>query len=110
MGCGAPVSYTHLARFEEISRCASEVQDALISILSEKRISIPELALELPAQKGFSVIATANTRDKGVNASCTSLAHLDISSKRAMLPVSMARYTGLFIMASLDGPWAMSMA
>ena len=56
-----------IARFEEISRCASEVQDALISILSEKRISIPELALELPAQKGFSVIATANARDKGVN-------------------------------------------
>lgn len=56
-----------IARVEEISRCASEVQDALISILSEKRISILELATELPAQKGFSVIATANTRDKGVN-------------------------------------------
>lgn len=56
-----------IARIEEISRCASEVQDALISLLSEKRISIPELGLEIPAQKGFSVIATANTRDKGVN-------------------------------------------
>ena len=56
-----------IARVEEISRCASEVQDALISILSEKRLSVPELALEVPAQKGFSVIATANTRDKGVN-------------------------------------------
>ena len=56
-----------LARVEEISRCASEVQDALISILSEKRISVPELSLEVPAQKGFSIIATANTRDKGVN-------------------------------------------
>ena len=56
-----------IARMEEISRCASEVQDALISILSEKRDSVPELALELPAKKGFSVIATANTRDKGVN-------------------------------------------
>ena len=56
-----------VARVEEISRCASEVQDALISILSEKRISVPELGLEVPAQKGFSVIATANTRDKGVN-------------------------------------------
>ena len=56
-----------IARIEEISRCASEVQDALISILSEKRLSIPELGLELPAKKGFSVIATANTRDKGVN-------------------------------------------
>ncbi len=56
-----------IARVEEISRCASEVQDALISILSEKRIAVPELSVEVPAQKGFSVIATANTRDKGVN-------------------------------------------
>lgn len=61
MECGG------IARFEEISRCASEVQDALISILSEKRISIPELALDIPARKGFSIIATANTRDRGVN-------------------------------------------
>jgi MoxR-like ATPase len=56
-----------LARFEEITRCAAEVQDALISLLSEKRISVPELATEVPAVKGFSVIATANTRDRGVN-------------------------------------------
>ncbi|MDP1563814.1 MAG: AAA family ATPase [Pirellulaceae bacterium] len=56
-----------IARFEEITRCASEVQDAMISLLSEKRLSIPELAQEVPAVKGFSVIATANTRDRGVN-------------------------------------------
>lgn len=56
-----------LARFEEITRCASEVQDAMISLLSEKRLSVPELATEVPAQKGFSIIATANTRDRGVN-------------------------------------------
>jgi len=56
-----------IARFEEISRCASEVQDALISILSEKTISVPELGKEISAQKGFAVIATANTRDRGVN-------------------------------------------
>ena len=56
-----------IARVEEISRCASEVQDALISLLSEKRLSVPELSIEIPAKKGFSVIATANTRDKGVN-------------------------------------------
>ncbi len=56
-----------IARFEEITRCASEVQDAMISLLSEKRLSIPELAKEVPASKGFSVIATANTRDRGVN-------------------------------------------
>lgn len=56
-----------LARFEEITRCASEVQDAMISLLSEKRLSIPELETETPAMKGFSIIATANTRDRGVN-------------------------------------------
>ncbi|WP_322923799.1 AAA family ATPase [Paenibacillus campi] len=56
-----------IARFEEISRCASEVQDALISILSEKTISVPELGKEMQARKGFSIIATANTRDRGVN-------------------------------------------
>ena len=56
-----------IARLEEISRCASEVQDALISILSEKRVSVPELNEEIPARKGFSIIATANTRDRGVN-------------------------------------------
>ncbi|MBM4075995.1 MAG: AAA family ATPase, partial [Planctomycetes bacterium] len=56
-----------LARFEEITRCASEVQDAMISLLSEKRIAIPELSTEVAASKGFSIIATANTRDRGVN-------------------------------------------
>lgn len=56
-----------IARFEEITRCASEVQDAMISLLSEKRISIPELSREVAANKGFSLIATANTRDRGVN-------------------------------------------
>lgn len=56
-----------IARFEEITRCASEVQDAMISLLSEKRVSVPELEMEVPAQRGFSIIATANTRDRGVN-------------------------------------------
>jgi MoxR-like ATPase len=56
-----------IARFEEVTRCASEVQDAMISILSEKTIAIPELKTDVPARRGFSVIATANTRDKGVN-------------------------------------------
>ncbi len=56
-----------IARFEEVSRCASEVQDALISILSEKSLSLPELSSELRAKRGFSIIATANSRDRGVN-------------------------------------------
>ncbi|GJM67817.1 hypothetical protein HMSSN036_00330 [Paenibacillus macerans] len=49
------------------------MQDALISILSEKTISIPELGKELNARKGFSIIATANTRDRGVNEMSTAL-------------------------------------
>jgi len=56
-----------IARFEEVSRCASEVQDALISLLSEKRVAVPELGIEAKARRGFSIIATANTRDRGVN-------------------------------------------
>lgn len=56
-----------LARFEEITRTSAEVQDALISILSEKQISIPELGEIASAERGFSIIATANTRDRGVN-------------------------------------------
>lgn len=55
------------ARFEEITRTAAEIQDALISILSEKQVSIPELGEVLSAQRGFNIIATANTRDRGVN-------------------------------------------
>jgi MoxR-like ATPase len=43
------------------------VQDALITILSEKHLPIPELDSEVQAQQGFNVIATANNRDKGVN-------------------------------------------
>lgn len=57
----------NIVRVEEISRCMPEVQDALISILSEKTLSIPELGKEIGAKVGFSIIATANTRDKGVN-------------------------------------------
>lgn len=55
------------ARFEEITRAASEIQDALISILSDKTIAVPELGAEVPAERGFHLIATANTRDRGVN-------------------------------------------
>ena len=56
-----------LVRLEELTRCAAEVQDALISVLSEKQVAIPELDEVVPARRGFSVIATANTRDRGVN-------------------------------------------
>src|SRR5258708_18214006 len=55
------------ARIEELTRIPSEVQDTLITILSEKTLPVPELNTEVQARKGFNVIATANNRDKGVN-------------------------------------------
>ena len=56
-----------LVRIEELTRIPADVQDALITILSEKHLPIPELDSEVQAQQGFNVIATANNRDKGVN-------------------------------------------
>lgn len=59
-----------IVRFEEMTRCPQEIQDTLVSILSDKMMHVPELgdghSLVL-AKKGFNVIATANTRDRGVN-------------------------------------------
>jgi MoxR-like ATPase len=57
----------HVARVEELTRIPSEVQDTLITILSEKTLPIPELGSAVMAQRGFNVIATANNRDRGVN-------------------------------------------
>jgi len=56
-----------VARIEELTRMPSDVQDTLITILSEKTLPIPELSSEVQARKGFTVIATANDRDRGVN-------------------------------------------
>lgn len=56
-----------IARIEELTRIPSDVQDTLITILSEKHLPVPELNDEVQAQRGFNVIATANNRDRGVN-------------------------------------------
>ncbi len=56
-----------ICRIEEMTRLPSEVQDTLITILSEKTLPIPELGTEVLAVQGFNVIATANNRDRGVN-------------------------------------------
>lgn len=61
MGRGA------IARIEELTRMPSEVQDALVTVLSEKTLPIPELDRELQAVRGFNVVATANHRDRGTN-------------------------------------------
>jgi MoxR-like ATPase len=59
-----------IVRFEELTRCPLEMQDVLLSILSDRVLAVPELhgdARTLFARAGFNVIATANTRDRGVN-------------------------------------------
>jgi MoxR-like ATPase len=59
-----------LVRFEEITRCPPEIQDTLISVLSDKLLHVPELKGDdamLFARPGFNVVATANTRDRGVH-------------------------------------------
>jgi MoxR-like ATPase len=56
-----------IARMEELTRVPADVQDTLITILSEKTLPIPELNDEVQAVKGFNLIATANDRDRGVN-------------------------------------------
>ncbi|MFC9590889.1 AAA family ATPase [Streptomyces sp. NPDC056944] len=60
-----------VVRIEEITRCLPEVQDALVSLLSDRRISVPELTATedavVRAAPGFTVIATANLRDRGVS-------------------------------------------
>jgi MoxR-like ATPase len=64
-----------IGRIEELTRCTSDVQDALISILSEKYVNIPELKTDgvVFARPGFNIIATANSRDRGVNDLSTAL-------------------------------------
>lgn len=58
-----------LVRFEEITRCAPEMQDVMISLLSEKQMMVPELGADarVHARRGFNVIASANLRDRGVH-------------------------------------------
>ena len=58
-----------LVRFEEITRCPPEIQDTLVSVLSEKQLMVPELGdgFRVSASQGFNVIATANLRDRGVH-------------------------------------------
>ena len=62
-----------IVRFEELTRCTPEVQDSLISILSERSMAVPELGISIPARRGFALIATANLRDRGVFAMSSAL-------------------------------------
>ena len=85
-----------LVRLEELTRMGSDVQDTLITVLSEKVLPIPELDDAVQAIRGFNVIATANNRDKGVN-------ELSSALKRRFnvvllpLPASLEEETGIVV-------------
>ncbi|MEX0425109.1 AAA family ATPase [Providencia rettgeri] len=58
-----------IVRFEEITRCPPEIQDVLVSLMSEKQMMIPEMKdnARISAKQGFNLIGTANLRDRGVH-------------------------------------------
>jgi MoxR-like ATPase len=78
------MTHGKLVRFEEISRVPSEIQDSLITILSEKMMAVPELGFHVSAKRGFNLIATANSRDRGVNDMSAALTR---RFNKVMLPV-----------------------
>jgi len=85
-----------IVRFEELTRMGSDVQDTLITVLSEKTLPIPELNDAVNAKRGFNLIGTANNRDKGVN-------ELSSALKRRFnvvvlpLPTSMEEETAIVV-------------
>lgn len=92
-----------LTRFEEITRTPAEIQDSLISVLSDKLLNIPELGDEgfLFAAPGFNVIGTANTRDKGVNEMSSALKRrFNFETVQPVREVSMEKQ---IILAGEDG-------
>lgn len=100
-----------LGRFEELTRCTSDVQDALISILSEKYVSIPELKGDntVFARPGFNIIATANSRDRGVNDLSSALKrrfnfiHIPVvTNKKSEKQIVMFRVTDLMARNKLE--------
>jgi MoxR-like ATPase len=98
------MKHGRVVRFEEITRCPLEVQDAILAILSDRVLAVPELEGEhgmLYARDGFNVIATANTRDRGVNEMSAALKRrfnfetvfpiLDLAAEMALVKDEAAR-------------------
>lgn len=90
-----------IVRIEEITRCAPEVQDVLISLMSEKTMAVPELGAdyELRAKPGFNVIATANLRDRGVHDMSSALKRR--FNFETVLPIADAAFEKALVAAQL---------
>ncbi|MCI4660928.1 MAG: AAA family ATPase [Neomegalonema sp.] len=83
-----------IVRLEELTRIGADVQDTLITILSEKVLPVPELDLSIPARRGFNIIATANNRDRGVNELSSALKRR-FNVVTLPLPTSLAEEVGI---------------
>lgn len=83
-----------IARIEELTRIPSDVQDSLITILSEKMLPVPELNTEVQARRGFNVIATANDRDRGIN-DLSSALRRRFNTVVMPLPATLAEEVGI---------------
>ncbi len=94
-----------IVRIEELTRCPPEVQDAMISIMSEKTIAIPELGLDqaIYAKPGFNIIATANLRDRGVHDMSSALKRRFIFE--TVHPISDPEFERTLIMNELEKRW-----
>ena len=90
-----------VARVEEITRCLPEVQDALVSVLSERRLAVPELGeYAVHAAPGFCVIATANLRDRGVTEMSAALKRR--FNFEAVAPIASAEEEVALVMEKTD--------
>lgn len=95
-----------IVRIEEITRCPQEIQDALISILSEKVMAVPEIGGFRFARPGFNVIATANLRDRGVHEMSSALKRrFNFETVKPLADPAMEReLVGRQLAARLSGP------
>ena len=93
-----------IVRFEEITRCPPEIQDTLVSVLSEKQLMVPELGdgFRVSAAQGFNVIATANLRDRGVHEMSSALKRASTSRRSAPSQTAPSRPISLLV------PWTPS--
>ncbi len=94
-----------IARIEELTRCPPRCKDAMISILSEKTIAIPELGQDLAvrARPGFNVIATSNLRDRGVHEMSSALKRR--FNLRQCIPINDPLFERTLILSELHKRW-----
>jgi MoxR-like ATPase len=106
------MKHGRLVRFEEVTRVQPEIQDALISVMSDKLLHVPELAGDdgiVFAAPGFNLLATANVRDRGVHEMSSALKRRfnfetvhPIADKRLEMQLVREQTAALMAAAAID--------